>query len=49
MEKQLQEIDLEKIGKVGIIVSTFIVIFYILSGYKTYLEIIKLKKEDGKS
>lgn len=49
MKKQLKGIDLEKIGKVSIVVSTFICLFYILSGYKTYLEIIKLKKEDGKS
>lgn len=44
----IKKIDLKKIGTISLIVSTFVATFYVLSIYKTYLEIKQLKKQDDK-
>lgn len=44
----IKKIDLKKIGAISLIISTFVVTFYALSIYKTYLEIKQLKKQDDK-
>lgn len=46
MEK-LRELDLKKIGGWAMVVSSAIVLYYGLSIYKTYLEIKKLRNEEG--
>lgn len=43
MENFLKDINLKKIGNVGLIVSIAIITYYGLQSYKTYLEIKKLK------
>jgi hypothetical protein len=42
----IKQISLKKVGTISLIVSTFIVTYYILGIYKTYLEIKELKKID---
>jgi hypothetical protein len=43
MENILKEINIKKIGNVGLIVSIAIITYYGLQSYKTYLEIKKIK------
>ncbi len=49
MKFDIKKLDFEKIANASVIISTVVVFFYLLSGYKTYLEIKVLKKQDGKS
>ena len=49
MNIDIKKLDFEKIGNASIVSSAVVVFFYLLSGYKTYLEIKVLKKQDGKS
>ena len=44
----MKEINLKKVGTISLIVSAFVVTYYVLGIYKTYLEIKQLKKQDDK-
>jgi hypothetical protein len=42
----IKQINLKKVGTISLVVSAFVVTYYVLGIYKTYLEILKLKKVD---
>ena len=44
MEEILKKIDIKKVGNISMIITTAVVTYYVLSIYKTHLEIKTLKK-----
>lgn len=44
MEEILKDINIKKIGSISMIIATAVVTYYIMSIYKTHLEIKNLKK-----
>jgi hypothetical protein len=44
MEEILKKIDIKKVGNISMIITTAVVTYYVLSIYKTNLEIKTLKK-----
>jgi hypothetical protein len=44
MEEIFKKIDIKKVGNISMIIATVVVTYYVLSIYKTHLEIKTLKK-----
>ena len=44
MEELVKDINLKKVGTISFIVALSVFSYYVLSTYKTYLEIVELQK-----